>query len=85
MFALFLQDYLTIGRQRPQLDTQHDWMLVNSSEENGVTTLKFYRKRNTTDQQNDTAIPVNYIINMNARLCHFLQELALRVFGVRTP
>ena len=36
-------------------------MLLNASEENSVTTLKFYRKRNTTDQQNDTAIPVKYL------------------------
>ena len=35
-------------------------MLLNSSEENSVTSLKFSRKRNTTDQQNDTAIPVKY-------------------------
>ncbi|KAL9982002.1 hypothetical protein ACROYT_G010781 [Oculina patagonica] len=54
----YLQDYLTIGRERPRLDTQQDWMPLNISEENGVTTLKFFRKRNTTDQQNDTAIPV---------------------------
>ena len=58
LFLLF-QDYYTIGRTSPLLDNQQDWMLLNSSEENGVTTLKFYRERNTTDQGNDTAIPVN--------------------------
>lgn len=58
LFLLF-QDYYTIGRTLPPLDNQQDWMLLNSSEENGVTTLKFYRERNTTDQGNDTAIPVN--------------------------
>ena len=54
----FFQDYLTVGRTQPRLDTQQDWMLMNASEANNVTTLKFYRMRNTTDLQNDTAIPV---------------------------
>ncbi|XP_022802400.1 uncharacterized protein LOC111339933 [Stylophora pistillata] len=53
----YFQDYLTVGRMQPRLDTQQDWMLMNASEENNVTTLKFYRMRNTTDLQNDTAIP----------------------------
>lgn len=65
-FLLF-QDYFTIGRQTPPLDAQQDWMLLSSSEENSVTTLKFYRKRNTTDQQDDVAIPVKYFIS--AHLC----------------
>ena len=37
-------------------------MLSYSSEENGVTTLRFYRKRNTTDQQNDVAIQVKLVV-----------------------
>ncbi|CAH3108261.1 unnamed protein product [Pocillopora meandrina] len=53
----YLQDYLTVGRKLPQLDTQQDWMLMNATEENNITTIKFYRMRNTTDLQNDTAIP----------------------------
>ncbi|PFX12052.1 DBH-like monooxygenase protein 2-like, partial [Stylophora pistillata] len=53
----YFQDYLTVGRMQPRLDTQQDWMLMNANEENNVTTLKFYRMRNTTDLQNDTAIP----------------------------
>ena len=59
--VLPFQDYYTIRAITPILDTQQDWMLLNASEENSVTTLKFYRKRNTTDQQNDTAIPVKYL------------------------
>ena len=41
-----------------ELDTQQDWMLLNSSEENGVTRLKFNRKLNTTDQEGDVVIQV---------------------------
>ena len=37
-------------------------MLSCSSEENGVTTLRFYRKRNTTDQQNDVGIQVKRVV-----------------------
>ncbi|KAJ7333721.1 DBH-like monooxygenase protein 1 [Desmophyllum pertusum] len=60
--SAYLKDYLTVGRMLPRLDTQQDWMLTNSSEENGITTLKFYRMRNTTDQQNDTAIPIGMYV-----------------------
>lgn len=42
----------------PELDVQQDWILLDSSEENGTTTLRFYRKLNTTDQQNDVIIQV---------------------------
>ena len=47
---------------KPQLDTQQDWMRSYAKEENGVTTLRFYRKRNTSDQ-NDTAIQVSKAIS----------------------
>ena len=33
-------------------------MFSYSGEENGVTTLRFYRKPNTNDQQNDVVIQV---------------------------
>ncbi|KAL9970134.1 hypothetical protein ACROYT_G022461 [Oculina patagonica] len=52
----YLKDYLTIGRQQPQLDSQQDWVLTYSREENGVTTLQFYRQRDTNDSVNDIAI-----------------------------
>ena len=61
MLTLFFQDYLTIALTTPELDTQQDWVLTYSKEENGKTSLKFYRERNTTDQQNDTAVPVRVI------------------------
>ena len=37
-------------------------MLSYSSEENGVTTLRFYRKRDTNDQQNDVVIQVKRVV-----------------------
>ena len=64
-FTLFHQDYLTngvpTGGVGPPLDSEQNWHLTNSTEQNGVTTLKFYRKRNTTDA-NDIAIEVNILM-----------------------
>ena len=51
----------------PPLDAQQDWNLVDSSEQNGVTTLKFYRQRDTSDA-NDIAIEVNSVSHMSG--CH---------------
>lgn len=42
----------------PPLDAQQDWQLTYSSENSGVTKLRFYRKLNTTDP-NDVVIQVN--------------------------
>ena len=55
----FQQDHLTDGFRRPPLDYRQDWILSYSSEENGVTTLRFYRKRNTSDAS-DIVIQVIY-------------------------
>ncbi|XP_073246020.1 uncharacterized protein [Porites lutea] len=54
--AGYLWDYLTVGRRLPQLDLQQDWMLTYFREENNVTTLRFYRQRDTNDSANDTVI-----------------------------
>lgn len=69
MDTLYLRfkDYLTIGRMRPQLDSQQDWTLSYSREENGVTTLRFYRKRDTGDAVNDTVIQVELSFSKNAQ------------------
>lgn len=69
MDTLYLRfkDYLTIGRTRPQLDSQQDWTLSYSREENGVTTLRFYRKRDTGDAVNDTVIQVELSFSKNAQ------------------
>ena len=58
LFPIF-QDYFTVGFLRPPLDLQQDWVLTRFGEENGKTTLMFYRQRNTTDQRDDIAIEVN--------------------------
>ena len=50
-----------MGQTQPQLDLQQDWMLSYSREENGVTTLGFYRQRDTNDAVNDTAIQVKML------------------------
>ncbi|CAH3193533.1 unnamed protein product [Porites evermanni] len=54
--AGYLWDYLTVGRRLPQLDRQQDWMLTYFREENSVTTLRFYRQRDTNDSPNDIVI-----------------------------
>ena len=50
--------------ENEELDVQQDWMLLNSSEENGVTMLRFNRKLNTTDQDKDVVIQVITNFNM---------------------
>ena len=47
-----------MGRRLPQLDLQQDWMLTYFREENNVSTLRFYRQRDTNDSANDTVIQV---------------------------
>ena len=39
------------------MDSEQDWDFKNATEQNGVTTLRFCRKRNTTDEK-DVAIEV---------------------------
>ncbi|CAH3036902.1 unnamed protein product, partial [Porites lobata] len=62
--AGYLWDYLTVGRRLPQLDLQEDWRLTYSREENNVTTLRFYRQRDTNDSANDTVIQVTKVLFM---------------------
>ena len=65
-----LQDHLTIGRRVPQRDAKQDWMLTYSSEYNGVTTLRFYRKLNTNDEQGDIVIQVKPIPRKYVYKCY---------------
>ena len=62
-----MKDYLTVGQIRPRLDSQQDWKLSYSREENGVTTLRFYRQRDTGDATNDTVIQVRVFKGLNVR------------------
>ena len=50
-----------MGRRQPQLDQQQDWILTYFREENSVTTLRFYRQRDTNDSANDTVIQVTKV------------------------
>jgi len=45
------------------VDAKQDWILSYSGEENGVTTLRFYRKPNTSDAS-DIVIQVIFIRNI---------------------
>ena len=63
-----LQDHLTNGRNSPPVDASQDWTLTYSSQYNGVTTLRCYRKLNTTDEQ-DVVIQVKTILKKNINKC----------------
>ena len=52
------KDYLTVGLAQPQVDGQQDWALTYAKEENGKTTLQFYRRRDTRDPIGDVRIQV---------------------------
>ena len=58
-----------MGRRLPQLDLQQDWRLTYSREENNVTTLRFYRQRDTNDSANDTVIQVT----KKVFVCHLIE------------
>ena len=58
-----------MGRRQPQLDLQQDWMLTYFREENSVTTLRFYRQRDTNDSANDTVIQVTKVLFV----CHSIR------------
>ena len=58
-----------MGRRLPQLDLQQDWILTYSREENNVTTLRFYRQRDTNDSANDTVIQVT----KKVFVCHSIE------------
>ena len=57
LLCVILQDYITNGQGPPRQDAQQDWTLTSSSENNGVTKLRCYRKLNTADDQ-DVVIEV---------------------------
>ena len=59
-----------MGRRQPQLDLQQDWNLTYSREENNVTTLRFYRQRDTNDSANDTVIQVT----KKVFVCHSIED-----------
>ena len=64
-----------MGRRLPQLDLQQDWMLTYFREENNVTTLRFYRQRDTNDSANDTVIQVTKVLFLCQSIKGFLKNL----------
>ena len=64
-----------MGRRQPQLDLQQDWILTYSREENSVTTLRFYRQRDTNDSANDIVIQVT----KKVFVCHSINGF-LKIF-----
>ena len=60
------QDYYTQGRVTPTPEQQQDFVLLNATEQNGVTSLTFSRKRNTSDPQ-DVAIQVRRALNISVK------------------
>ena len=67
-----------MGRRLPQLDMQQDWMLTYFREENSVTTLRFYRQRDTNDSANDTVIQVTEKVFV----CHLIEGFLIFFFGI---
>ena len=54
-----LQDCLTDGHKRPKCDESQDWHVTNLTENDGMTTMEFYRLRNTNDAEGDNVIDVS--------------------------
>ena len=52
------QDYYTIGRQRPPLDSKQNFQLVKGQENGGYTEMWFKRKADTMDAEKDLKLTV---------------------------
>ena len=57
-----LQDYLTQTYSRPPRDASKNLKLYNATEKDGMTTLIYYRKRDTGDTAGDIVITVSWLI-----------------------
>ena len=57
--AFHVQDCLTDGHKRPKCDESQDWHVTKLTENDGMTTMEFYRLRNTTDAEGDNFIDVS--------------------------
>ena len=65
MISYSLQDCLTDGHKRPAWDASQDWHVTNLTENDGMTTMEFYRLRNTNDAEGDNVIDVSSICFLN--------------------
>ena len=53
-----MKDYLTNGHVPPAEDEKQNWIVTNIAESDGVTTMEFYRKKDTGDVAGDNIIGV---------------------------
>ncbi|XP_029203462.2 DBH-like monooxygenase protein 2 homolog [Acropora millepora] len=52
----YFKDCLTDGYKRPKCDESQDWHVTSLTENDGMTTMEFYRLRNTSDAEGDNVI-----------------------------
>ena len=52
---------MTNGHIPPVADKQQDWEVTNITENEGMTSMEFYRKKNTSDPDGDNVIGVSSI------------------------
>lgn len=52
---------MTDGHMAPKADQQQDWNVTKITENEGVTSIEFYRKKNTSDPDDDNVIGVGSI------------------------
>ena len=61
MISYSLQDCLTDDHRslRPAWDASQDWRVAQLTENDRITTMEFYRLRNTNDAEGDNVIDVS--------------------------
>ena len=52
---------MTDGHIPPEADEKQDWTVTNLTEIEGMTTMEFQRKQNTSDVEGDNVIGVGYM------------------------
>ena len=62
IYEFFSKDYLTNGHKAPKADIQQDWKATNIAEKDGITTMEFHRKKDTSDTVGDNVIGVGIIL-----------------------
>lgn len=84
MISYSLQDCLTDGHKRPAWDASQDWHVTNLTENDGMTTMEFYRLRNTNDVEGDNFIDVSctfFLENLNEPLLKAIINEAKGIAG----
>ena len=61
MISYSLQDCLTDDHRRPAWGASQDWRVTQLTENDRITTMEFYRLRNTNDAEGDNVIDVSSI------------------------